>query len=68
MLKDEIIAEVWRLRDEYVNKHRHDLDAILADLRQRQRHPLSRLVDRRKRRPSTATRRRCPTKRPAVCP
>lgn len=40
MYKDEIIAEVWRNRDAYARRHRHDLDEIVADLRKRQEaHP-----------------------------
>lgn len=50
MLRDEIIAEVWRLKDAYAKKCGNDLDKMLADLRKRQKHPFSKLVDRRKRR------------------
>ena len=49
MYRDEIIAEVWRLRDAYVESHGHDLSRIVADLRGRQKHPHSELVDRRER-------------------
>ena len=47
MYRDEIIDEVWRLRDAYVAQHHHDLAEIVADLQARQRHPAGRLVDRR---------------------
>lgn len=50
MHRDEIIAEVWRNRDAYVEKHHHNLDEIVADLRKRQERSRAKLVDRRKRR------------------
>ncbi|MCH7920170.1 MAG: hypothetical protein IIC50_19570 [Planctomycetes bacterium] len=49
MYKDEIIAEVWRLRDAYVERHHHNLDEIVADLQRRQCHPHNKIVDRRNR-------------------
>jgi hypothetical protein len=61
MLEDEIIAEVWRNRDAYAEKHHHSLAEIVADLQARQKSPHSKLVDRRDRKkvsirppPSTA--------------
>jgi hypothetical protein len=50
MCKDEIIAEVWRVRDAYAKKHHHDLDEILKDLQRRQKKSPLKFVDRRKRR------------------
>lgn len=47
MYKDEIIAEVWRNRDAYVEKHNHNLDEIVADLRKREREHPHRVVNRR---------------------
>ena len=44
MYRDEIIAEVWRNRDAYAEQHDHDLDKIVADLRRRQKTPLSKIV------------------------
>ncbi len=49
MYKDEIITEVWRIRDEYVEQHHHNLAEIVADLRRRQERPHSKLVDLRDR-------------------
>ena len=49
MYKDEIIEEVWRIRDEYVELHNHDLSKIVADLRRRQKSPHSKLIDLRDR-------------------
>lgn len=46
---DEIIAEVWRIRDAYTRDHGHDLAAICDDLRRRQEAHPERLVDRRRR-------------------
>jgi hypothetical protein len=51
MYKDEIIAEVWRIRDAYVEKHHHNLDEMVRDLQERQKTRGSKMVDRRKRRP-----------------
>jgi len=47
MYKDEIITEVWRIRDEYAAENHHDLKEMVADLEKRQLHPHSILVDRR---------------------
>ena len=49
MHKDEIIAEVWRNRDAYAEKHHHNLAEIVADLQKRQKRKGYRLVDRRDR-------------------
>ena len=49
MYKDEIIAEVWRNRDSYAEKHHHSLDEIVADLQERQKRTQCKLVDRRDR-------------------
>ena len=47
---DEIIAEVWRVRDAYAQKQHHDLDEILRDLQRCERKSPLKFVDRRKRR------------------
>ena len=47
-MKDEILEEVWRNRDEFARRHNYDLDAIIAELKEMERTPLNRLVDRRK--------------------
>jgi len=49
MYRDEVIEEVWRIRDEYVERHHHDLDEIVEDLRRRQAEHPERVVDRRQR-------------------
>ena len=47
MYRDEIITEVWRNRDAYVEEHHGSLDEIVADLRRRQEEHPERLIDRR---------------------
>lgn len=45
--RDEIIAEVWRNRDSYAAQHHNNLSEMVADLRERQKRPGCKLVDRR---------------------
>ena len=47
MYSDEIIVEVWRNRDAYAARHHYSLDEMVADLRERQKRPDCKLVDRR---------------------
>lgn len=47
MYSDEIIAEVWRNRDAYAARYHYSLDEMVADLRERQKRPGCKLVDRR---------------------
>ena len=47
MYTDEIIAEVWRNRDAYVQEHHNNLDEIVADLRRREKTHPNQIVDRR---------------------
>jgi hypothetical protein len=47
MYSDDVIEEVWRIRDEYVKQHHYSLDEIVEDLRRRQAEHPSRIVDRR---------------------
>ncbi len=49
MYKDEVLAEVWRNRDAYVEEHHHSLEEIVSDLQHRQQKHRERLVDRRPR-------------------
>ena len=44
-MTDEIMAEVRRIRDAYVAKHNRDLDAVFADLKQRESASPGRFVD-----------------------
>jgi hypothetical protein len=57
MYHDEVIDEVWRIRDEYVKQHHHSLDEIVEDLRRRQAEHPSRIVDRRQQRPRESSQR-----------
>jgi hypothetical protein len=47
-MKNEILQEVWRNRDEFAKEHNYDLDAMVAALQEMEKHPLTRTVDRRK--------------------
>jgi len=46
-MRDEIMAEVWRARDRLARKYGHDLDAIVAAMRKRERHPLTAVCEKR---------------------
>ncbi len=48
MRHDEIIQEVWRNRQAIAERHDHDLHKIVKALQERQKAPLSRMVDRRR--------------------
>jgi hypothetical protein len=52
MYRDEVIEEVWRIRDEYVKQYHYSLDEIMEDLRRRQAEHPERVVDRRRQRPA----------------
>ena len=43
-MNDEIISEVWRNRDALAAKYGHNLDAIVSAIREREAHPLTRMV------------------------
>jgi hypothetical protein len=57
MYRDEVIEEVWRIRDDYVKRHHHSLDEIVEDLRRRQAEHPSMIVDRRQQPPTENLRR-----------
>jgi len=54
-MRNEILEEVWRNRDEFARRHNYDIDAMFATLQEMEKHPLGRLVDRRKGAPSKET-------------
>jgi len=54
MRKNEILEEVWRNRDEFAREHNYDLDAMVAALQEMEKHPLSKVVDLRRKRPRKA--------------
>ena len=45
-MKDEILTEVWKNRDEFAKRHDYDLDAMVKDLQEMERHSLNTVVDR----------------------
>lgn len=47
-MKDEILTEVWRNRDEFAKQHNYDIEAMVATLREMERHPWSTMTDRSK--------------------
>lgn len=47
MYCDEVIAEVWQNRDAYTARNHNSLAEILADLRELQKRPDCKIVDRR---------------------
>jgi hypothetical protein len=59
MYHDEVIDEVWRIRDEYVKQHHYSLDEIVEDLRRRQAEHPSKIVDRRQQRTQETEKRDC---------
>jgi hypothetical protein len=50
-MKNELLEEVWRNRDEFARKWKYDIDAMVAALQEMERHPHGRLVDRRTKEP-----------------
>ncbi len=54
MRKNEILEEVWRNRDEFAREHNYDLDAMVAALQEMEKHPLTKVVNRRRRKPGKA--------------
>lgn len=51
-MKNELLEEVWRNRDQFAKKWNYDIDAMVAALQEMERHPHCRLVDRRKAAPN----------------
>jgi len=58
MRKNEILEEVWRNRDEFAREHNYDLDAMVAALQKMEKHPLTQIVDRRRKKPEKTTKKR----------
>jgi hypothetical protein len=48
-MKDTIIAELRKIRDEHAARFNYDLDAIVADLNRREKKAPAKLVSRRPR-------------------
>ncbi len=47
-MRNEILEEVWRNRDAFAKRHNYDLDAMVKELRELERHALGPLVNREK--------------------
>ncbi len=48
MLKNDILEEVWRNRDEFAKRYNYNLDDMVSELQKMERNPFGHLVDRRK--------------------
>lgn len=46
-MKNEILQEVWRNRDDFAKEHNYDINAIVAALQEMEKQSLTRTVDRR---------------------
>lgn len=46
-MKNEILHEVWRNRDEFAKEHNYDIDAMVATLQEMEKQPFTQIVDRR---------------------
>ena len=44
-MNNEILEEVWRIRDEFAKHHNYDLDAIVAALQEAEERPWTVVVD-----------------------
>ena len=51
-MADDILEEVWRNRDEFARRHNHDLGAMVAALREMERHPWTAIISREKETPN----------------
>ena len=47
-MKDEILTEVWKNRDEFAKRHNYDLDAMVKDLQEMECNPWRLFKPRRK--------------------
>jgi hypothetical protein len=56
--KNEIIEEVRRNREEFAREHDYDLDAMVTALQEMEKHPLTKVVDRRRKKPEKTTKKR----------
>ncbi|HPO12689.1 MAG TPA: hypothetical protein PLI09_04530 [Candidatus Hydrogenedentes bacterium] len=42
MMKNEIVAEVWRNRDAFARRHKYDVDSMVTALQKMEHHVVSR--------------------------
>ncbi len=47
-MKNDILEEVWRNRDEFAKQYNYNLNDMVSELQKLEQNPFSRLVDRRK--------------------
>lgn len=52
-MKNEILLDVWRNRDEFAKRHNYDVDLMIETLQKSQCASQNPLVDRRKKTPTT---------------
>ena len=46
-MKNEILEEVWKAREEFSRKHNYDIKTMVAALQEAEKHPLSRVVEKK---------------------
>ena len=46
-MKNEILQEVWRNRDEFAREHDYNIDAIIAALQKMEKQSVTQTIDRR---------------------
>lgn len=62
-MNDEILTEVWQNRDEFARRHNYDIEAMVATLREMERHPWSTVTDRGKKTPNKRLRKDAASRR-----
>jgi hypothetical protein len=51
-MKNELLQELWRHRDEFARQYHYDIDEMVIALQQMADQPLTKIVDRRKKKPN----------------
>ncbi len=46
-MKNEILEELWRNRDEFAREHNYDIDAMVATLQEMEKQSPNRIINRR---------------------
>jgi hypothetical protein len=44
MMRNEILEEIWRNRDDFAKKYHFDIKAIASAIREMETHPMNRMV------------------------
>ncbi len=63
-MKNEILEEVWRNRDEFAKRYSYNINAMVAALQEMERHSQGLIVNRRKETPNPALQRTLASSRP----